>query len=140
MFYLDSSILVCLFSNEARTRDVQTWREERKNEVVWVSDWNITEFHSAMSFKRRTAQMSVEQRRDAEVLFKACLKLYPDVLNISSAHFRRAATIAGREDINIRAADALHLAIVEASGATICTLDNKMHHAAGVLEIACLAP
>lgn len=140
MFYLDSSVLVCMFSNEDRTRDVQAWRAEINDEFVWISDWNITEFHSAMSFKRRTAQMSAEQRRNAEALFDAYLKLYPTVQQITSAHFQRAASIAGREDINIRAADALHLAVAEANGATMCTLDNKMDHAARVLEIACLIP
>lgn len=140
MYYLDSSVLVCMFSNEARTRDAQAWGETLENEDVWISDWNLTEFNSAMSFKRRTAQMSLMQRQEAEALFAAYLKRFPNILKISTAHFRRAAEIAGREDINIRAADALHLALAEDHGATVCTLDNKMHHAAVVLDIACLIP
>jgi predicted nucleic acid-binding protein len=140
MLYLDSSVLVCLFSNEDRTQAIQAWREELKSEDMRVSDWNIAEFSSAMSFKRRTAQMSVEQRQHAEALFQSYLKNYPKVLSVSSANFRRAATIAGRDDINIRAADALHLAIAEAQGAKLCTLDKKMHEAATILDIDCLMP
>jgi uncharacterized protein len=140
IYYLDSSVLVCMFSGEGRTQSVQEWRAGLKHEDVWVSEWNIAEFYSAMSFKRRTAQMSVGQRMAAEELFEGYLKLYPSVFTISSQHFRRAAAIAGRDDINIRAADALHLAVAEAQGATICTLDKKMHHAAEILEISCLFP
>ena len=140
MYYLDSSVLVCMFSNEKRTRDVQAWRSTLKSEDVWISDWNLTEFSSAMSFKRRTVQISLLQRREAEALFAAYLKRFPNILKISTAHFHRAAEIAGREDINIRAADALHLAVAEDSGATVCTLDNKMRDAAVVLEVACLIP
>jgi predicted nucleic acid-binding protein len=140
MFYLDSSVLVCMFSNEVRTSEVQAWRATLKDDDVWISDWNLTEFNSAMSFKRRTAQMSLVQRQEADVLFAAYIKRFPNVVKVSTLHFHRAAEIAGREDINIRAADALHLAIAEANAATVCTLDNKMQHAAGVLEIACFAP
>ena len=140
MFYLDSSVLVCMFSSENRTYAIQAWREELKSEDLRISDWNIAEFYSAMSFKRRTGQMSAEQRQHAEALFQSYLKNYPKVLPISSADFRRAATIAGRDDINIRAADALHLAVSEAQGAKLCTLDKKMCDAAGVLKIDCLMP
>jgi predicted nucleic acid-binding protein len=140
MLYLDSSVLVCLFSSEDRTHAIQAWREELRCEDMRMSEWNVTEFYSAMSFKRRTAQMSVEQRHHAEALFRNYLKNYPAVLAVSTANFRRAATIAGRDDINIRAADALHLAIAEKYRAKLCTLDKKMHEAAGTLEIDCLVP
>jgi predicted nucleic acid-binding protein len=140
MFYLDTSVLVCMFSNEMRTREVQAWRATLRDDDVWISDWTLTEFSSAMSFKRRTAQMSLVQRQDAEDLFAAYIKRFPHVVKVSTFNFHRAAEIAGREDINIRAADALHLAIAEANGATVCTLDNRMQRAAGLLEIACLAP
>jgi uncharacterized protein len=140
MFYLDSSILVCMFSNETRTREIQAWRAGLDGGSVWLSDWNLTEFSSAMSFKRRTAQISPKQRENAEALFQAYLRLYPGLLPVRSEHFRHAASIAGREDINVRAADALHLAIAMESNATICTLDIKMHQAAGILKIASLKP
>ena len=140
MFYLDSSVLVCLFSNEARTREIQISRAALEGERVWLSDWNLTEFSSAMSFKRRTAQISAEQRLNAEALLDVYLRLYPGILAVRSEHFRYAASIAGREDINIRAADALHLAIAKESNATLCTLDAKMHQAAAILNIDSLKP
>jgi predicted nucleic acid-binding protein len=84
--------------------------------------------------------MSLGQRENAEALLDAYLRLYPKILPVRSQHLRHAASIAGREDINVRAADALHLAIAKESEATICTLDLKMHQAAGILKIAALKP
>lgn len=140
MLYFDSSIIVSMLSSEARTEELLSWFSELEPGNLYASHWNITEFHSAMSFKIRTAQINSEQRQSAERLFGAYLADYFQMLAISPQNFRRAAEIAGRDDINIRAADALHLAVAEASGVTICTLDKKMHHAAGMLEIACLIP
>jgi hypothetical protein len=140
MFYLDSSVLVSLFSNEAYTPVVRAWHAGLDPEEVFLSVWNIPEFYSAMSFKRRTDQMSAEQRAAAEQLFEAYRKNYPNTLDVSIENFHRAALIAGREDINIRAADALHLAIAETNEATICTLDRKMHEAAKALGLDCLIP
>lgn len=140
MFYLDSSVLVALFSNESHTTVVRTWHATLEPSTVWLSVWNIPEFYSAMSFKRRTAQMSAEQRATAERLFKDYRLDYPNILPAVTRHFQRAATIAGREDINIRAADALHLAIAEANNATLCTLDKKMSEAAKAIDIECFMP
>ena len=62
------------------------------------------------------------------------------MLQVSTVNFRRASAISGRDDINIRAPDALHLAIAEAHSATICTLDMKMYQAADAVGIARLMP
>jgi predicted nucleic acid-binding protein len=140
MLYFDSSLIVSLLSSEARTVELQGWFSRLNPEMLYLSHWVLTEFQSAMSFKRRTGQLSIDQRQRAELIFGSYVDSYFKTLPVTSRHFHRAADIAGREDINIRAADALHLAIAEASGATVCTLDNKMHHAAGMLEIACLVP
>lgn len=59
---------------------------------------------------------------------------------LHSQAFRRAAEIVGYDDINLRAPDALHLAIAEAHSATICTLDMKMHQAAAAVGIGRLMP
>jgi predicted nucleic acid-binding protein len=140
MLYFDSSVLVCLLSSEARTEALQTWFSEQDANELHVSDWNISEFYSAMAFKKRTQQMTAEQRFGAEKVFETYLKRYFKTLPVPSACFRRAAEIVSREDLNLRAPDALHLAIVDASGMTICTLDKKMYEAASILEIDCLMP
>jgi len=54
---------------------------------VFLSDWNVPEFYSAMSFKRRTDQMSEGQRAIAERLFEAYRKNYPNILGVSSDDF-----------------------------------------------------
>lgn len=140
MLYFDSSVLVCLLSSEVRTEAVQAWFSELDPDALLMSDWNITEFYSALSFKRRTRQLSPEQRSQAEKLFEIYRETYFKLVPISSTHFHRAALIAGREDINIRAADALHLAIAEVGKATLCTLDRKMNDAADAMGVDCFIP
>ena len=140
MLYFDSSILVCLLSSEARTESLQAWFSEQNADDLYISDWNISEFYSAMAFKRRTQQITIEQRRTAEQLFESNLERYFKTFPLPSRCFRRAAEIVSREDINLRAPDALHLAIAELHGATICTLDKRMHEAAGLMNIGCLIP
>jgi predicted nucleic acid-binding protein len=140
MLYFDSSLIVSLLSSEVRTESLQLWFSKLDGSELYISAWNITEFQSAMSFKRRTGQITAEQRQRAEAVFHQYVNDYFKLLAVTSADFHHAAAIAGRDDINIRASDALHLAIVEAWDATICTLDKKMHQAAGVLKISCLVP
>ncbi|MDB5523315.1 MAG: PilT protein-like protein [Rhizobium sp.] len=140
MLYFDSSVLVCLLSSETRTEALQAWFSKQDADELHVSDWNVSEFYSAMAFKKRTQQVTAEQRLGAEQVFEAYLRRYFKTLPVPSACFRRAAEIVRREDVNLRAPDALHLAIVEANGMKLCTLDKKMHEAAGILEIDCLMP
>jgi predicted nucleic acid-binding protein len=140
MLYFDSSLVVSLLSSEMRTEELQSWFSGLDADRLCMSDWNITEFQSAMSFKRRTNQISAQERQQAEAVFNRYIEDYFGVLRVTSRHFIRAAEIAGRDDINIRAADALHLAVAEAHSAMICTLDRKMQQAAGVLPISCLMP
>lgn len=140
MRYFDSSLVVSLLSNELRTESLQQWFSGLDPTELCISEWNLAEFRSAMSFKRRTQQMTIDQRQRAEAVFQHYVGSYFKLLPVTSFDFRRAAEIADREDINIRAADALHLAVAEAHGATLCTLDKKMYVAAGVLSMHRLVP
>jgi predicted nucleic acid-binding protein len=140
MLYFDSSLLVSLLSSEPRTAELQKWFSTRDPERLCLSEWSITEFQSAMSFKRRTGQLSAHQRVLSELVFKHYVESYFRIVHVRSQNFHRAAEIAGREDINLRAPDALHLAIAECLPSTVCTLDSNMHRAALVLEIDSVIP
>lgn len=140
MLYFDTSLLVSMLSSESRTPDLQRWFSTLNDDLLCLSDWAFTEFQSAMSFKRRTGQLTPAQRERAELIFQRYVDSYFRILPVRSFHFHRAAHIAGREDINLRAADALHLAVGEAHHATICTLDHKMLHAAKNLGVRTIAP
>ena len=140
MLYFDTSLLVAMLSSEPRTPELQLWFSALDPENLCLSEWALTEFQSAMAFKRRTGQLTPDQRERAELIFQRYVGSYFKILPVRSLHFYRAADIAGQEDINLRAADALHLAVGESHHAVMCTLDKRMLHAANILGVQTIAP
>ena len=53
---------------------------------------------------------------------------------------RTAARFADQHALGLRAADALHLAVCADLGATLCTLDRRLHEAGPPLGVSTLMP
>ena len=53
-----------------------------------------------------------------------------DVLSVERASFRKAAGFADQPALNLRAGDALHLALCADVGSKLCTLDRRLSEAA----------
>lgn len=138
--YFDTSVFVSLVTNEVATPQITTWFSQQDPQNLVASDWNITEFHSAIAFKLRTGQISADLRRGAEALFKRYVEENFAIIAVERSDFLRAAQLAGREELKLRAGDALHLAKIEARGFMLCTLDLAMLGAATVVGIPCLNP
>ena len=60
MLYVDTSVLVALCTNEAKTIDVVRWYESCTEKLASAA-WCVTEFASAMGLKQRTGQLTQEQ-------------------------------------------------------------------------------
>jgi len=58
-----------------------------------------------------------------------------DVLAVSRARFRKAASFAENHKLALRGGDALHLAIAAHHGATLCTLDRRLSEAGSALGV-----
>ncbi len=135
MLYLDTSILVCALTNEADTAAVQTWVSQQDSRDLTISDWVATEFSSALSIKLRTGQLGVEHRAAALSAFTRLVTETLTILPVSRSSFRTAARFCDQHGLNLRAGDALHLAVCGEHGARLCTLDRRLSEAAPLVGV-----
>ena len=133
--YLDTSVLVSALTNEADTGAVQAWLSQQDPRNLTISDWVVTEFSSALSIKLRTGQLSAENRAAALATFTRLVTETLRILPVVRASFRTAARFADQPALNLRAGDALHLAICADQGATLCTLDRRLGEAAALAGV-----
>jgi predicted nucleic acid-binding protein len=62
MLYVDTSVLVALCTNEAKTVDVVNWYAACTDELASAA-WCVTEFASALGIKQRTGQLTESQAK-----------------------------------------------------------------------------
>jgi uncharacterized protein len=123
MIYVDTSVLVAMCTQEAKTADVLKWYADCTQELVSAA-WCVTEFASALGLKQRTGQLSAEQANTAWVQFERVCANDLQLLPIAATTFHKAALMTMNVTSGLRAGDALHLACaVEAKVKSMATLD-----------------
>ena len=126
MLYVDTSVLVALCTNEAKTADVLKWYAACTDELASAA-WCVTEFASALGIKQRTGQLTKVQAQAAWVQFERMCANDLQLLPVEATTFHKAAMLTMDAAAGLRAGDALHLACaIEASVQGIVTLDAVM--------------
>lgn len=130
MVYVDTSVLLALFLNEAKTADAWSWLDLQAPGAITASDWTLTEVASALGVKRRMNMLDDQTYTDvlAKVRHFAASQLA--IVTLDRADFQRAAVLCDAWQLGLRAGDALHVAIAERRDLTICTLDRIMRETA----------
>ena len=131
MHYLDTSFIVsALTPDEIASKASRLWLREHSEVGLMISHWVLTEVSSALSLKVRTGQLSLDQRTDVHKEWRVFWESSLSLLDIIQEDFLTAASFAERHALNLRAGDALHLAIARRTGCTLMTLDRRMADAA----------
>jgi predicted nucleic acid-binding protein len=126
MIYIDTSALVPAFIREPKSEAVLAWIETAGDGLL-VSEWAITEFSSAAAIKVRTGEIAAAMAKQARARLLGFAQDHCSIAVPQRAEFRRAADLAGDANLKLRAGDALHLAIAEASKVQgILCLDEAM--------------
>jgi len=134
--YLDTSLLVAFLTDETKSADVDAWLKMQDQSAMAISGLVITEFSAALSIKIRTRQIEESERAGFSSRFARMTTHTLSVLPVSDAHFKIAAQFAAHHELALRAGDALHLAIADSQGATVCTLDKRLAAAGPQLGVS----
>jgi len=133
--YVDTSVVVSALTREAASGRSLAWLARQDAGTLAISDWVATEVSSALSIKIRTGAISESQRADALAGFRRLAGRSLTVLSVERSHFSLAARLADQHALTLRAADALHLAVALDHGLTLCTLDQNLAEAAGLVGV-----
>jgi uncharacterized protein len=130
MLYVDTSVLVALFTNEATAERITTWFAGESRPLV-SGDWCVTEFASALALKQRTQQISAKQSNAAWKVFNQFCDQSLRLLPLDRDIFNQAANLIRNSKNSLRAGDALHLALALRIGAVaFFTLDLRLAESA----------
>lgn len=121
---------------EAATTRVLSWIGSHAAAELAISDWILTEVSSALAFKLRTRTLDLAQRAQALAGFHRLAADSLLIVPVERSHFQAATHFVDRPELNLRAPDALHLAIAADRGATLVTLDRRLKAAALELGVA----
>lgn len=111
MIYVDTSVWIALQLREAKTEAVQAWVEAHGMAGLGCSQWVKTEYASALSIKRRRGDINDDHFERAHSAFGKICAAGPTWLAVETQDFVEAARLCADPATNMRAGDALHLAV-----------------------------
>ncbi|HTX50232.1 MAG TPA: type II toxin-antitoxin system VapC family toxin [Caulobacteraceae bacterium] len=133
--YIDTSVLASIIVEDAHTERVRLWLPTAAGRLT-LSDWTVTEFTSAVGAVQRAGRMTADERQAAERAVDAWVARSGAALPVLSEDIRQARSLMTATAQALKAPDALHLAIVRRTGATLASLDTGMRRAAADLGVA----
>ncbi len=136
-FYLDTSVLVPLLFEEARSAAVERFVGGVPAGSLVISHWTRMEFSSVLAREARMGGLAPEAARAAEGQFAAMVRASFVVLPVSAADYDLGIAFLGTYEMRLRLGDALHLAIARNNRVdAVYSLDKSMCRAGGLLGFA----
>jgi predicted nucleic acid-binding protein len=138
--YLDTSALIKLYLPEPGSDELDRALNDRRD--LLVSDLAITEFASAIGRRKRSGALTSDRTGQ---LYQALLDhatsadLYLRIATTVDAHRLAERFLLSLDSIELRASDALHLALATGEKArSIATFDRRQREAASTLSLVLL--
>jgi len=133
--YADASVLVPFFTEDVFSRRVDNFFDASRP-IIILSDFASAEFASVVARKVRTRELTDEQARAVFAVFDRWASEQAARVQVSSADVVAAEVFIRRLDLNLRAPDAINIAIAARLGAELATFDDRMAGAARALGCA----
>lgn len=132
--YLDASILCPLFIMDGSSERARAYLREVRPKLV-ISDFLRAEFASVAS---RIVRMGKINRDDANTAFANMddWSAHLETAETVTEDVRRSEAWLRRLDLNLRAPDAVHIAIAFRLNASLATFDIRMAEAAQALGVS----
>ena len=137
--YIDTSVLLPTLIAEASTEAVYNYLGTANQELL-ISDFGAAEVASALSRLVRMLTLTGEDASARLADFDAWRAAMSSPVDIQPVDSRLAYIFVRRFELQLRAPDALHLAIVRRLDATLVTLDRRLADAARELGVAVEMP
>lgn len=133
--YLDTSFVVPYYLPEPASASVEAFFLRAAPGTLATSHWTEVEFASLLTWDVRAGRLQAETAREVLGRFAEDAALYPLLTPIAD-DFREATRLLFRASTGLRGPDALHLALVKRSGATLYTFDQTLLRAATILGVS----
>ncbi len=134
--YLDTSVLVSLFHSDKHTERTSLWIAGV--DAFVMSSWTLTEFSSALAVNTRMHNLADRSRREFELQLDQWLESRV-VLPVAYGDMAEARRLI-RNDVRLRAPDALHLALAVRHRCSLATLDEDMAAVARDIGLTVIVP
>lgn len=136
MFYFDTSFLAPVILQEATSDKVEVFLRKLPQGQMYISHWVRVEFASLLSREVRMGGLKESEARTAIEQFEEMVVESYQVLVPTAVDYELARSYIQNFATQLRAGDALHLAIARNQGAqSVYTLDKGMLKAARMLKL-----
>jgi len=123
--YLDTSVIVSLFANDALNARALKFLNDEKP-ILFVSDFAAAEFAAAIARRVRTRELTDIGAREIFSRFDIWRLSATRTVLLAADDVRLAESFIRRLDMTLLAPDALHIAMAKRAGAALATFDTKM--------------
>lgn len=132
--YLDASVLVASLTNEPRAEEARNLITAYERFDVALSSWTIVETLSGLSKKVRLGELTEANFEDLARQINILSARHART-PVTEDHFLSAMRLVQSLATNLRAGDALHLAIARDFSLTLATFDDGLGSAARMVGV-----